>query len=482
MDARRQVALLSGLALAMLGCAALGGRSQIVAIDSPRRGVAVSDAQGRALGLTPLFAEVGRGHRQHLRFRAAGGEEGLSVTCGYRPLASLAPNLALGTLAVAQPLAAAAIAAAANAVDVVTGAAWDCPTAIILPDAATPTAAERRCPVVLIAPPRDDDIALSRAFADAWWRRFAAAFPCAARVDPDLAERVLRRLGVGHEEGLRIARLSRAQLNLIGWRTHATHVAVVEPTRDGDLLRGAAVVHDLHTLVPTAGPAVAVPLADAGRPWWRRALGWLGGRTQWLPDSVGFAPASKGWWFKPAGAALSVTDEETPSRLPSILTGWTLTSVDHPGPHGAWDATLGLAPRAAFTNASRVVTATDGGSGVLSRQAVTLAALGATWGPTATLHTPAGAFSVTGAVGAIAMGHWRDGGWVGVRAPWLAAASVAWTGFASENLFVRVDTTIHTSREPQARDATWSLREWSAVTLTLGWYVPEWRTGLRGLF
>lgn len=471
--------------LALPACASLAGTHQVLSIDSPDRGLAVANEAGTVLGKTPLFVRVERESSHVLHYaRAAGHRETFALQCHYRWLGSLLPNGVTASLSVANPPAALVVLALANGIDLWTGAAWHCPPAVLLPGALTPvdvaTDASPSCHSFVIAPPQHEDDRISRQLSDLWWQHHGLA-TCHRLVSPDESDKILRRQGVTHATGLDITQRPREKLNELGLRTGASHLTVLQVRAVDDHIEATPTVYDLHTLAGTPGPPLTLDLAQSKLTLWQRVVQWTGRHVQLLPDSLGFAPSQKRFEFKPNAGNLFLDDQPTPAWLPALVSNWTLLSVDHPGSYQPWDATARLGPRVLFGYESRALR--YGPDKAMGHKAeVTLLDLGALYGPTGTLHTPLGALSAFLGIGLAGAWHWHDGQFVAGRVPVMTSAGVAWTAFVTENLFVRGDISSYAATSPQVLGKGYQLETWSAVSLALGWHVPEWRQVVRGWF
>ncbi|MBM4343393.1 MAG: hypothetical protein FJ100_08445 [Deltaproteobacteria bacterium] len=474
-------------ALLVSGCATLGGTRQVVSIDTPVRGAVVHDDDGKVLGTTPFFARVKRSRTLELHWSRpdAHGDhrQEFGVRCRYRWKDSLLPNAATASVSVLVPPLFVAWLGTAVVTDLISGAAWQCPDGILLPDeaaASLPAPATPPCRVVAIAPPKHDDEGIARQIADAWWAATPKA-ACDRRTDLAETEKLLRRQGVTAEKGLAFERYRRGHLNELGVRTGATHLVVLDVKPEGDRVKGQAVVRDMHTLKAEPAAAVDLDLGIGRQPWYRRAARWIGRNVQLLPDSVGYAPTQREYQFVPNGGNDYVEDRASPSWVPAVLTNFTLLSVDHPGPYQPWDATLRFGPRVLLGLAERDL---DYGvhTAPVQKAAVRMFEAGGLFGATATVHTPLGAGSAFAGLGAAGTWHWRDGRYVGVKVPVVGGLGTALTAFVSENVFLRVDVTMYRSSTPALAGAGYELTQWATGTVALGWYVPEWRGVVRSWF
>ncbi len=480
-SSNRMVWLPLALAACLGACASLAGRQQVVAIDSPVRGVAVLDEQGRALGTTPVFVQVPR--QRHLVLRSASAASVQSIQCDYRPLSSMLPNAILASMITqVGMLPVAALFAVGNGTDLWTGAAFDCPDVVLLPGDNTPTAPGEaaKCRTILVAPAQHDDPQVARDLTDRWWQQHVREFPCDRRVDADLAESLLRRQGLGHDRQLDPSKQPRQLLNRLGLRSGASHVAILPTKIQDDAVLVTPTVWDLFTLQKEAGEPLAVDLQLRRKPMWQRALAWAGQHIDILPDSVGYAPTGKAFAMVGTGGQQVTSVELAPSTLPAVLGNWSLLSVEHPGAFRPWDLSWSLGPRVLFGYGAAVVHLRD--STTVSQREATLLNLGGLFGVTGTAHTPLGALSLYVGLGWAPTWHWDQGRYVGFRGPTVASGGLAWTAFVTENAFVRAEMSSFETDQATALGPGYGLWRWTTVSMTAGWYMPEWRSWLRGLW
>jgi hypothetical protein len=473
-------------------CASLAGTKQVVSFDSSPRGVEVRNEDGQFLGQTPFFARIERERTHDLRLsRPFGPVRHHTLRCDFRWGGTGLANAVPGMLALASgPVGVGLTYAGALGVDLLTGAAFHCPDTVQLPSPPSPTdgpgVAEVDCPAYVVAPPHHEDGQLSRMLADAAADRLLRAKPCARRIDPAATDAIFRRHGVTHEKPFKADRYGRTRLNELGLRTGATHLVVLAVTDREQEIDAAPEIADLHTLHSQQAPPFVVDLRQDERAPRHPIRAFLGRHVQLLPNSLGFAPSVKAFTWEPRNGRTVVGDRPAPSRVPDLVGNWTLLSVDHPGGWEPWDVSLRLHPDIVFGWHARVLdTASKATDGTLYDRRTTpvqVVQSGLTYGLTGTLHTPAGAFSASLGLGGGFAWHWASGTYRDWDAGLYASAGAAWTVFASENVFLRLGVTSTGSGTPHAVGDDYGLVGWVVSSLTLGWYVPEWRSVVRGWF
>ena len=80
------------------------------------------------------------------------------------------------------------------------------------------------------------------------------------------------------------------------------------------------------------------------------------------------------------------------------------------------------------------------------------------------------------------VGAWQGEQSLGWRVPFTASAGMAWTAFVTENLFIRGELLSYASSGARVQGPGYALKEWTAASVTAGWYAPEWRRRVRSWF
>lgn len=476
------------LFVALGGCASLAGRRQYLSIDSSPRGLEVLDPEDhrKVLGTTPLFVRLRRDTSHDLRLRAPAGTEWTTpMSCGFRWRGALLGNLPMTLLGGSLP-GALVMYGVGNAVDLATGAAWACPPRFHVdaawtarPDAPPPVPA---CPALVAVPPRADDQKLSDLVAARWKARLVAAGTCATFADEERVQDFYRRYNVTHDTPFEPAQADPERLNELGFLTGATHAVVLRTTGDDRFVKVTPVRYDLHTLAEAREPAFDLDL-DAEPGLTRSgALAVVARYLRLLPNSVAFSAAQKSFDFQAVATTRLVGDQPTKSVLPSVLSNWTVAWVEHPDRHGAWDATFGLSPTLAFGYNARLLSLTDADGGRPRTLAASIVHGVVLYDASVGLHTPLGAFGMAAGAGAGGAWLWEDGRFRSWTFGAFANARVDYTAFVSENLFLQVAYDAYQSRLPHVVGNGYSLVTFQAASVTVGCYLPQLRSVVRGLF
>lgn len=472
-----------GLALALSACGTLSGRTQRVAVDASPRGGAVRDAaQPKAppLASTPAVVELERARTQALVFEAPPAAEAgdapapqvVEVDCDFRWRVAGLGNTPFLLATLAQFGVGYLLAVG---VDLWTGAAWDCPQLVRPPGSGTDGA--RR---LFVLPPDHDDVAVQ----DALVASFAAAVrPSLGADETVLSPRdhraLLERIGAPR----RLAMLPRHRLNTLLAGTGATHVvslrwrtAETGTVFSGELLDGYR--GGTTPVVGLEGPRVETPEGFT----WQTLFQYL----HFIPNSVAWLPGPT--TFTPAARRGRTIENETRVSVPSYLSGWTLTSADHPDAFDAWDLHGRLEPTfgLSFLDADvrlRGGEAADGAplEDIDARFTAWIARAYYELGGTA--HTPFGAFDLALLGG---YGVARQAAFAGSPAAWQGRVElglgIKWTAFLTERVFARLAVTAFSPGTPMLETEDFRVKTVTSAALGLGVYLPETRWWLRSVF
>ncbi len=472
-----------GLAVTLSACGTLSGRTQRVAVDASPRGGAVRDAtrpEAHPLASTPAVVELERARTQTLVFEPPPAAEAgdapapkvVEVDCDFRWRVAGLGNTPFLLLTLAQFGVGYVLAVG---VDLATGAAWDCPLLVRPPGIGTESA--RR---LFVLPPDHDDVAVQDALVES----FAAAVrpslgPDETVLTPRENRALLERIGAPR----RLAMLPRHRLNTLLAGTGATHVVSLRWRTDdtgtvfsGEQLDGYR--GGITPVVGVEGPRVETPDGFS----WQTLFQYL----HFIPNSVAWLPGAANFTAAPRRGR---TVENTPRvSLPSYLSGWTLTSADHPDAFDAWDLHGRLEPTVglSFLDADvrlRGGEALDGAplEDADARFGAWIARAYYELGGAA--HTPFGAFDLALLGG---YGVARQAAFAGSPSFWQGRVEFGlgfkWTAFLTERVFARLSVTSFSPRSPMLQTRDFRVETVTQGTLGLGVYLPETRWWLRSLF
>ena len=465
----------AAMAALLCGCATMSGRSQRVALDSTPRGVAVRDADAPdepPLGHTPVVVDLSRDPSKSLVFETPLAQA-VPVECHFRWRVVGLGNTPFLLLSLSVFGAGYVIGVG---VDLLTGAAWDCPLRITPPDpVAGPPGGRRR---ILVLPPAHDDTGVQDALAVAWQAAMRDQLSPGDEIRlPAEYRTLLTRLG----DPRRPKGLNRQRLNTLLQQTRATHLAVLkwEPVAGGT--RFTADLFDAYRETTEPAPPVTGPSVDTGD----GGLSWgtLFEYLHFIPNSVAWLPGFSE--FNPEvreqGASLA---SDPHASLPGWLSGFTLTSAEHPDAFDAWDLHGKIEPSLGLTfidSDVRVTGRPDGAPALDDRFTAGLVRLYYELGGTA--HTPVGAFDAGVLAGyALAFQDRWAGSASHVRGRVELGLGLRWTAFLSERLYFRFGAQAFVPVRPLLETDAFRSAGIGVVWAGLGLYLPETRWWLRSLF
>lgn len=477
------------LVTAATGCATFGGLEQHVSVDSVPRGVEVRDADApdRVLGTTPFFVKRKRALNQaFLAPDATGKPARTEVGCRYRVGEALVANLAPTVIAGAAgwPIAA-GVFVASSTVDVMTGAAFDCPVSVVLrsgvenrANQADPVASE--CGRLVVAPVRHDDSRVAELASKSVRAALGYERSCRQFVPPAEATAAFERFGVTHVSGLDVAAFPRERFNQIGLETGADHLVVPHVTERGRRLLVTTELFDLHSFRARPGPSFELELehepdAPAGR---LRAT--LGKSVSLLPSAFLLGPSFRRFPFRVSdGLTFAAT---APALDPAMIIGnLNLLTMDPPAAHSRWKGSVRVAPDVVLSIDSRQLTLTSD-DGSVRRAELGLVHLLWLLTPAAVVDTPVGRFSAFAGVGPGLTAYGESGAPVRATLRLFAHTGAAYTTFVTDRIFVGVNARWVWSTEPHLAGAGYDLAQFSQVNATVGVYFPEAKSVVRAWF
>jgi hypothetical protein len=463
----------------LAGCATLGGNHQLVSVDSDPRGASATlEGEPRPAGTTPFYLRLQRVPSERIVYESNGKKQTVAVDCSFRWWVELLGNGVLGVLAPE-------VAAAGVLIDLATGAAFECPDAIIAsfpgraPAEGLPQS--RYCRRYVVAPPLHIDSAMSDKLAEIWKERAERALKgCDDFVAPKLAQGVFDLLGIGNRDELTLERLDLERLHYLGAETGATHLVILDYTVVGDEIHFNPKIYDLHRGASVEIPGLAVS-TSGGKGVSVSNGAWLAYWTfSALPNSLTYGYSGSQFGVEGRGAWKDVRQEEPKPTLANVLSNLSLTTVEHPQAHGAWDYGLSAYPSVElFSHATRVFLRRD--DGAEKNYSLTAQYAAPMYHVAATGHTALGAVQIAFGGGSY-FGRSQAG-----KAPShyvlgsLLSTEASYTAFLTNTLFFYAGVAIYRASPPVAEphDEVRLKREFNEVFARVGYYFPALRRRLR---
>lgn len=463
------------------GCATIAGTKQVISIDSEPRGVDVRDAHsGRPLGKTPVFAELPRRYRQKLELRREGADPiERTRSCRYDWQGTVLGNTPL--LLIVPPLSIAWYAAGMGT-DLVTGAAFECPTHVVFEGPSTNERAPPApaCASYLVVPPRHPDEKVSDFLVARWVERVKDELrECDGVVDHAEAKLALSRYGIGHRATFELEKTRREHLYEVGHRTKATHLVLLTHERDRELLAMRATVLDIHRLLPVSQEAFVVDVADEPLFHQPTLMNYLVESISILPNGLGFSPGLRGFYAAPAPGIGKLELRDPTDRLSSLATSWTLTSVENPARYGRWKVRAELSPAVSLAYVSRRAWLEPFAGEPFELETRFFHTV-LVFGPQVFFHTPIGAFSSSFRMGP-GVGWMRAGEETDVTLRIFSQFDFAYTAFPTDNIFVRFAFAVTETGSQHLQTEHFGVAGWNEASVTVGFHLPQIYSLVRNL-
>lgn len=478
------------------GCATVGGREQLVSIDSVPRGAAVVDRDGNAQGTTPAFVRQARDASAVYDVRFVDGRVvHVDVDCGARAgfvFADALPGLPLLTIPLFGVLSYVALTTAVAGVDAADGAFYECPAAVRVADSVVtgagsdlvverdwrelPAFSATGCPRFLVVPPLAPHAPASAATSTQAAQALLAQTPCATAVEPSTSAETFEHKRVSFHAPLHRARFVREDFADVAAATGASHVVVVEAI-DGDPATVRLHIIDAHSLVEAKGPVVVVGDVAAA-PDGDLVHDALSAVAGLVPDTFVWNAAAKAFPYESTRGERIVAKDFTYPLLSSSI-NFQLYHLDTPVEHPAYDVTFGVAPDVVFQlNGQRMTLVDDDGD--QRELTLTVIQLVVPVSARTAFFTPAGVTAVWAGVGPGFVLDWDEPAFhATTSANLFAHGGVSHSVFLTRSLFV--------GAAAQANRSAWAHVERDGVkldwffqaNLNLGISMPDLSADLR---
>lgn len=448
------------------GCATIGGRDEVLSVDSSPRG-AVAVVDGERIGPTPAFADVHRSRHHSVRLEDPATGKLLAMqqkTCNVRWITSVIGN---SVVAFISP----PIALAGLGVDLLTGAAFDCRGAIKVNFVADAAKLRPACHTYLVAPPEHPDAAVSRQVRMLWLQAARKTLaPCDRIVREADADDAFGYINLTNRDTSALAHLTRAHANVLGQAVHADRLVIVHEDIAGKPPRIKPEIVDLHSLERhfeksiDVAPRTAEELDRSSRP------SWLLYSVSLIPNAVMYGPSRMIRHLRPPVGETIVNERER-TTLPQLLSFIGINTIDHPLGFGEWDATLRLYPSldAGVWDLDMTMRSDAGLEHHTSVKTVYFQGL---FNLALSAYTPVGIFGA--AVGAGPLPYWVFEERPKFQVKGSFGYEYSWTFFSSRNVFVWAAWEEHEIRG-ELETKGFRARRWAESTINVGYFTvaPE---------
>ncbi len=481
------------------GCATIASREHIVPIDSVPRGLAIyeSSQSQTQMGITPFFTVLPRAYRQELAIGIPDNKQRAveQFTCGINWTTAVIGNGAAGALhglSGGGPATGLLAFGLYSGIDLLTGNFFSCSDGILF-RVKVPQQYQRElkeCRVYLVIPPMADDEKISDLLTQRWLDSWQTNLPtCDTIVDPEIAKQRLAFVNLNHTSKVKLANISRKNMDYLGYYTKANHLVILSLT-DAD--QG-------QTITANAYDMLSLDELDSGKLPWTKVRD----QQQISQDSVNEAAKSsfiaRSMSFFPNSIAYLPSDTELSNNklkdkdlhnldqpvrlqtLPRALAGLSAYSVLHPDGYNDWDLVWSLWPRITSASLDQNQTLFSVTDGVINYRLrgilITPFYEGAT-----TLHTPIGAVSLGLGIGptiAYISDNFTSGR---MQVSYGFNVNITYTAFITKQLFLSIGAdamTFDPKGYPVASAKYFHLDSLNQAWAGIGYFIPELRTKIR---
>ncbi len=478
-------------------CATIGGTKQALSIDSIPRGQHVYDPDNpkSPIGITPFFTEVEREHAHRFLFTPP-----LSIyasptrrhlfrqSCNFRWGSAALGNIPLGVIPTFTPVLGFFYLTSylvGLGTDLTTGAAFSCPTHILIPLDYKNPPTYSSCRRIFVLPPHDDDEKRSDFITLQWLANYhQKQSRCHLQIDLTKHKELLASLNLTHTQDIQFKNLNIDHINRIGLASEATHLALIEHEQTNKELHVKATLYDIHSLKKITEDKSKIDVS--GQAWFyeKRTAQQIFKYFKIIPNSIAYAPSSVA-----IGSSLSPNvlkaDITTETSYGEYLSSWLLTNIEHPNRYRLWDYSFNFSPSLLASFIKRKLSLKlleKETSRIIKDHDINLFLLTYIYTLTTTLHSPVGAFFFEMGGGPL-FSWWKEPqnleDW---SIETLLSLTLGYSFFLSSNLYLRIQLSVYQGLNPIATFKSFSLDGWEEGRITIGYYFPTLKTFFRNLF
>ncbi|MEY2987957.1 MAG: hypothetical protein RJB13_1478 [Pseudomonadota bacterium] len=480
----------------LTGCASVGGQQQVIAVDSSPRGLEFSFNSFRKKDssmMTPAAVMVDRRRTLQLTLGSGDFQKKLDLNCNFRKGTVLLGNAPVSLLLIQNPAAALVFYSALLSIDLLSGAAFECPYGVSqvveLPSAVESELAPTCNRVLILPPARNNDLKLEKGLieeAQEYASRMAQG--CIQFVSQAVTTGALIKSSIenGSIESLFVPTSERKWAQLLR-DTGATRAVDVHIDEHGE--KFTIVTFSLWDLFKKEKIA-SFKKTFRSENFEKLKGGFLssaaGKVLKLIPNSIAVSQSSPSLNIQSPTAFKS----ELIGRKSSLLGLVTITSVEHPDQFDEWDGDFQISPSLYFDSIRHSVSPSEQSRLTSSvqdageRQQFRGYAFNLPVDGVLSLHTPAGAFRVFIGFGL--------GSYYSTARPLtgnkfklfaLAHGGLDWVAYFGDNFFAQVG--LHAFSRGQnyiEQRGNYQLNGWNSAVVGLGYFFPSSRGILASLF
>lgn len=486
----------AGPVLGLFGCASVGGQQQVIAVDSHPRGLDFSfkeSHKGESLDKTPATVMVERKRALKLKLSSGDFQTDVELKCRFRTGTVLLGNAPVSLLFIQNPAAALVFYSTLLGVDLLTGAAFECPYAatptLELPAAVAAELTPKCNHVLILPPPQNADLKLEQGLiqeAQDYAQRMTQG--CVKFVSQTAASGALIKSSIQDSpiEAIFSEATERKWAQLLR-DTGATQAVDVHVDAHGEKFTIVTFsLWDLYKKEPISSFKKTYRSENFEKLKGGFLSSALGNVLKLVPNSIAVSQSS------PSLNIQSVTPfkSEKIGKKSSLLGLVTITSVEHPDQFSEWDGDFQISPSLYFdsirhsVSSSSEMTQLGASQNIEDEQQFRGYAFNLPVDGVLSLHTPAGAFRVFIGFGL--------GSYYSTARPLvgdqfklfpLAHAGLDWVAYFGENFFAQLGAhAFSRGRQNIEQRGGYQLFGWNSTVLGVGYFFPGSRGMLASLF
>jgi hypothetical protein len=488
--------LLLPISTAMLlsSCATVVITDNIVPIDSEPRGILMYDEKGHMIGPTPLLKRSSGESAEIIKYRDEDDEfKSIRHVCDYRYL----PLIGNAVLGLAGPV----WAAVGLAIDLWgTGDGYDCSRFPKFRALDYNREEREKCLTTIVAPPEHFDEFVSDTLAEDYIKSSIKIDGRCLKIQNYMnSKAVLAYYNLNHQRIPDPKRIGWSKLREIGVQSSSSHLVSLEvdQTKSGivlkqkvyDLVRGRELVSESKAIKVPAPDDKHALIAEV------RKKRWLIDSLFFLPNSITFAGRSFDLNKQMVDLDYQAGASTKIDNLPTYLSNWGLTWVDHPARYNVFDITGQVYPnieggyhkeRTPFHYVGPEIEGVSNSDGRFDiKRTTSFAYLLANYNAGFTFHSPIGALGA--GVGYGLSGFWsEDEEELAFQFKPVFNLRFEYVGFMSRDFFffVRADLYIAGTdrRSAPISNDLYSVDDWTITAVGIGYFLPSMRSAARSLF
>lgn len=451
------------LLVLLCSCGTLRSPRNIVPIDSSPRGLNVTDEDGNALGITPLFYKFPKGRSHKLQV----GDQKINYKCSWNWSGSLIPN---NLLLLAGSGAAIGFALGFDLADLISGGLYNCHELLKITQKTSAVAPRTRR--ILILPPWHQDEQASDEMVAALERKIK--LKNGDYVSFKEAKSYLHLNGISNFRINDPRDINEHTLRKISYKFNLTHLMFVKVVKKGSEFNLSPVIYDVFDFdkVRKLNP-IQIQIQHRVKNTF----------LSYLLDTISFFPnaATIGYMTNPnvdiEGSHRSTdgkgqSTSRHPDSFPKILSSLGLETVHHSMFFDSWDIDFFLSP--SFTSSAWKSSYSD--------YSINVQTYNAMFGGFVVGQTPFGQLSVGFSLGLLYLNAQDSLGRKTYKGTMGTKVSIDYKYFFGERWYLTLGANIYGLGDRTLSYQEYHLKTWTTSFVGIGYYFPEVRSLVRSIF